>query len=291
VTYPLLVAGISVLAWKVVGVTLQPVEDLRSGADRIAHSGQSQRLAVPDGNDEIHKLAVTLNEMLGRQEAAHTRQRAFVADAAHELRSPLANLRVQLEVAQHHGQPLTTEDLLIDVHRLGRLVDDLLLLARADAEQPALDTCEVELSELLHEVADSYRTAQVPVRVAPALHGPQTVTADPEALRRVLANLADNAVRHARSKVTVAVTRDRDHVIATVTDDGPGIAAEDRERVFGRFTRLDDARARDAGGSGLGLAIVRELIGKHHGTVHLEDAGPGVRAVIRLPRTEDGAHQ
>ena len=283
IAYPLLVGGMSLLAWRVVGATLRPVEDLRSGAEAIVHSGQTARLPVPDGNDEIHKLAVTLNHLLDQQEAARARQRSFVADAAHELRSPLANLRVQLEVAQHHGQPAAPDDLIADLDRLSRLVDDLLLLARADASAAVLTFTEVELDELAREVAGRYRAARVPVTVTAAPHGPQWTLGDPVALQRMLANLLDNAVLHAHRAVAVTVTRSPSRTMIIVTDDGPGIPAADRERVFGRFTRLDDARTRDAGGSGLGLAIVRDLVTRHHGSVKLDDANPGLRVTVQLP--------
>jgi signal transduction histidine kinase len=268
----------------VVGATLRPVEDLRAGAETIVQSGRTARLPVPDGSDEIHKLAVTLNHLLDQQEVARARQRAFVADAAHELRSPLANLRVQLEVAQHHGEPPATDDLLADVDRLTRLVDDLLLLARTDASPSALTFTEVELDELAREVAGRYRAARVPVRVSAATNGPQWILGDPAALQRILANLMDNAALHARSAVSVTVTQSTGHAMVIVSDDGPGIPAADRERVFGRFTRLDDGRTRDVGGSGLGLAIVRDLVGRHQGSVHLGDANPGLSVTIRLPR-------
>ncbi|WP_203914587.1 sensor histidine kinase [Rhizocola hellebori] len=282
IAYPLLVSGMALLAWRVVGATLRPVEDLRAGAEAIVHSGRPVRLPVPDGNDEIHKLAVTLNHLLDQQEAARTRQRSFVADAAHELRSPLANLRVQLEVAQHHGEPAAPEDLIADLDRLTRLVDDLLLLARADASPAALTFTEIELDELARGVAGHYRAARVPVHVT-ATDSPQWTIGDPVALQRVLANLLDNAVLHAHGSVTVTVTGSGQQTLMIVADDGPGIPAQDRERVFGRFTRLDDARARDAGGSGLGLAIVRDLVSRHHGSVQLDDANPGLRVTVTLP--------
>jgi signal transduction histidine kinase len=304
IAYPLLVGGLAALAWRVVGATLRPVEDLRAGAERLAAGGDgliaggrgggergaagagAERLPVPDGRDEIHRLATTLNQMLDRQEAARARQRSFVADAAHELRSPLANLRVALEVAGHHGEAPPVEDLLADVDRLIRLADDLLLLARTETRAPAR-AAPVELVDLASRTAERYPG----VRVKPALYGPQWTVGDEVALERAVANLLDNAVRHARDAVTVAVTRDGESVLVTVADDGPGIPAADAERVFDRFTRLDDARTRDAGGAGLGLAIVREIVTAHGGTVRLADADPGVRAEIRLPaarRLADG---
>jgi len=283
--YPLVVFAPAVLAWRAVGAALRPVEALRAGAETITGAGGADRLPVPASTDEIHRLAVTLNDMLDRLAAVRARQRAFVADAAHELRSPLANMRTELEVAQRLGEPAPTADLLADLKRLSRLVDDLLLLARADEEVPLARREPVELGRLASEVADRYTGAAVPV-CAEAGNDPLWTEGDPDALARVLMNLVDNGVRHARGAVRLAAVRDGGSAVVSVSDDGPGIAPADRERVFDRFTRLDDARARDGGGAGLGLAIVRELVRRHHGTVRLTDADPGVRAEVRLPLAE-----
>jgi signal transduction histidine kinase len=282
IAYPLVVFVPAVLAWRVVGAALRPVEELRAGAETITGAGAADRLPVPASRDEIHRLAVTLNDMLDRLAGARARQRAFVADAAHELRSPLANMRTELEVAQRLGEPAPAADLLADVQRLSRLVDDLLLLARADERVPPARQEPVELRSLAGEVAARYAGAAVPVSAEPD-GSPLWTDGDPDALTRALANLVDNGVRHARGVVRLAVARDGDCAVVSVSDDGPGIAPADRERVFDRFTRLDDARARDGGGAGLGLAIVRELVRRHHGTVRLTDADPGVRAEVRLP--------
>jgi signal transduction histidine kinase len=281
IAYPMLLFGLAVLAWHVVGWALHAVEELRLGAEEIS-AAQVGRLPVPESDDEVHRLAVTLNRMLDRLDAARSRQRAFVADAAHELRSPIASLRTQLDVAAHVGEAPAIPDLTAEVDRLARLVDDLLLLARADEGDPALRRREpVELTGLLDDLATTYAGCRVRVAVQPG--AAQWTEGDPAALRRVVDNLVANAVRHASSTVTLAVARSADRVVVTVTDDGPGIAAPDRARVFDRFTRLDDARARDEGGTGLGLAIVRELVRLHDGTVTLGDAGPGLRVAISLP--------
>ncbi|MFR9779837.1 sensor histidine kinase [Micromonospora sp. MS34] len=306
VGFPPLVAGLAVVAWRVVGATLRPVEALRRGAAEITDRAGPGRLPVPAARDEIQRLAVTLNDMLDRLAAARARQRAFVADAAHELRSPLTNMRTELEVSRRLGDatdwPAVADDLLADTARLGRLVNDLLLLARLDEEpsrpgRPPRTAGPVELGELLRAVADRYPSP--PVRVVPP-PGPVWTEGDPGELRRVLTNLVDNALRHARGEVSLAVTGphpdppvprqrgtgERAYHLVTVTDDGPGIPAADRERVFERFTRLDDARARDDGGAGLGLAIVRELVRRAGGTVELVDAAPGrcgLRVDVRLP--------
>jgi signal transduction histidine kinase len=282
IAYPLLLGSLTALAWWVVGWTLHPVERLRQGAEEIG-AAEVGRLPVPEGDDELHRLALTLNRMLDRLEAARVRQRVFVADAAHELRSPIASLRTQLDVATHLGEAPVIADLSAEVDRLNRLVSDLLLLARADEGDPSLGRREpVEVGSLLSDVAAGYSGARVPVTVTP--YGPQWTVGEPMALHRVVDNLVANAVRHATSSVTLAVQRSADQIVLTVVDDGPGIPAADRARVFDRFTRLDDARTRDdAGGAGLGLAIVRELVRLHAGTVTLSDAAPGLRVAIALP--------
>ncbi len=285
IAFPLLVGLLAAVLWQVLGAALGSVDALRAGAEEITGGTRAGRLPVPDSHDEIHRLAVTLNGMLHRLDAARARQRAFVADAAHELRSPLTNMRTELEVAQHLSDstdwPALATDLLTDVERLSRLVDDLLLLARSDdatGQATRVPRQEIELGELLGDLAARYPGVDYD---QPA--DPLAVLGEPDALARVVANLLDNATRHARSKVRLTARPDGDQQLIVVCDDGPGIPAADRERVFDRFTRLDDARARDAGGSGLGLAIVRELVRRHSGTITLDDAQPGLRVEVRLP--------
>ncbi|MFI5912771.1 sensor histidine kinase [Dactylosporangium sp. NPDC051541] len=283
-TYPTLIVILVAIAWRVVGAALSPVDRLRLGAERITGAATDERLPVPPSSDEIQRLAITLNHMLDRLAVSRARQRSFIADAAHELRSPLASIRIQIEVAQKLGDwAAVSDDVIADLDRLSRLVDDLLLLARADASDHRRKAVEpVELRTLLTSFKKRYDT----VRVEP---GESLWTeGDPDALHRIVLNLVDNAVRHARTEVTLAVEPEgANEVLVTVTDNGEGIPAPLRERVFDRFARLDDGRARDAGGSGLGLAIVRELARRHGGTVRLTDARPGVRAEVRLPRLPD----
>jgi signal transduction histidine kinase len=291
-----LVAGLAAVAWWAIGRTLRPVETLRLGAEEITgRSGAEagRRLPVPAGADEIHRLAVTLNGMLDRLGDARERQRRFVADAAHELRNPLAGIRTQLEVARRHPAGTDweelSEDLLLDTDRLTRLTNDLLLLARideageAEVTNPGSRTSRtVAVQPVLDQVAARYREARLPVR--PRTQSAELlVTVDPEDLHRVLTNLVDNAVRHARSAVWLAAEARGEHTLITVTDDGPGIPEADRDRVFDRFTRLDDARAADDGGAGLGLAIVAELVRRADGVVRLSAATPGLRVEVLLP--------
>ena len=275
---PLLLAVVALATWWVTGRALRPVEQLRRGALAISGPG---RLPVPPAQDEIRRLAETLNDMLARLDAAGARQRAFVSDAAHELRSPLASARTQLEVAAavDAGTPAgeLATDVLIDIERLGRLVDDLLLMARLD-EAPRRPRVPLDLYALADEVIGRYAAARVPVGLEPCPDD-CTVLAEAGAVRRVLVNLVDNAVRYARSRVTVTVAPGT----MTVADDGPGIPAADRARVFDRFTRLDWDRGRESGGAGLGLAIVRELVAAHGGSVTLGDGGPGLVVTVHFP--------
>jgi signal transduction histidine kinase len=283
IAFPLLVGMLAAINWRVLGAALRPVDALRAGAEEITGGTRAGRLPLPESRDEIYRLAVTLNGMLHRLDAARARQRAFVADAAHELRSPLTNMRTELEVAQRLPDtdwPALSADLLTDVDRLSRLVDDLLLLARSDEDgtTPPARLAEVDLDGVVADVACRYPNVKYDRPAEPVM-----ATVEPDAIGRVVANLLDNAERHARSSVRLEVAGDGGYARITVSDDGPGIPPADRARVFDRFTRLDDARARDAGGSGLGLAIVRELVRRHGGTVTLGDASPGLRVDVRLP--------
>lgn len=284
---PLLLALFAGIAWVAVGRALRPVATLRLGAEEITGTGQSRRLPLPAAHDEIHRLGVTLNSMLDRLEEAGRRQRGFVADAAHELRSPLASMRAQLEVASRHperaGWQRLTAGALADTLRLGRMVEDLLALARLDERPGALQAREreLELGEVAREVADRLPEAGADVRLE--LDGGARVRGDRQALGRVVQNLLDNAVRHASSRVEVSVGCEGGLAVLAVADDGPGIPAADRERVFERFTRLDDARGREHGGAGLGLAIAREIVRAHGGELTAEDGDPGARLVMRLP--------
>jgi len=280
----IVVLGLAI--WYVVGMSLRPVESLRKGAEDVRGA---ERLPLPKGSDEIHRLAVTLNSMLDRLEHARQRQRAFVADAAHELRSPLANMRTELEVAARIGPtPDLLEDLLSDVDRLGRLTDDLLLLAKSDDPDRLRRRSErIDVGDMLTAITQRYAGGRVPVAFTDA-DTPLWVDGDVDGLRRAIGNLIDNAVRHAVSEVEVSLHTDGEGVRISVCDDGEGVPESERESVFERFTRLDSARSRDKGGTGLGLPIVRELVGRHKGSVTLHDARPGaerpgLRADVWLP--------
>jgi signal transduction histidine kinase len=287
---PLLLLLLAVVTWLVVGSTLRPISALRRGAQEVTATGRPRALPVPQARDEVRVLAVTLNDMLARLGAAQQRQRGLISDTAHELRSPIASIQAQLEVALdhpgHQDWRQTASGVLADTLRLARLAEDLLVLARLDERGDRAATGKpVDLAALAREEAGRAGGARVPVTVT--ADGGCQVSGDKDGLRRLLRNLIENALRYASTRVEVSAGPDGEAVRLTVTDDGPGIAPQDRERVFGRFVRLDDARSRDcgdeAGGAGLGLAIVLATAQAHGGTAWLEDAAPGLRAVVILP--------
>lgn len=284
---PLLVALVAALTWVTVGRALGPVEAIRTQVAEISSRDLSRRVPVPDTGDEIGRLAGTMNAMLGRLETAVERQQRFVADASHELQSPLAAARTDLEVALAHpdAAPWTdvARDLLEENRRMERLVADLLFVARADeAGVPAAPAVPIDLGDLvLEETARVFASNRVAVDTG-GVNG-AVVNGRRDELSRVVRNLLDNAARHASSGVTVELLTAADTVTLVVEDDGPGVAVEDRERIFERFARVDDARSQDTGGTGLGLAIVREIVGRHAGRVAVEDGPSGARFVVRLP--------
>lgn len=283
VVVPLLTVLVGLALWLAVGRALHPVEQLRRAAAQVAATGGAGALPVPAGDDELAALARTLNEMLDRLDRASVRQRTFVADAAHELRSPLTALRATVDVARSHPGTWTVAELAADLEpealRMQALVDDLLLLARVGA-RPVLHSV-VDL----RAVADGL--AAVAGRVPVQVEGAGLAAADPERVDRVLRNLVDNAVRHAANRVRVVVEQRADAAVVTVQDDGHGVPAADRERVFERFVRLDEAREREAGGAGLGLAIARELAREQGGDVTLGDGElGGLAATVRLPAAD-----
>jgi signal transduction histidine kinase len=283
---PTLVAAVGLLVWFLVGRALRPVEAIRTEVEDITHTTMHRRVAPGRGSDEVARLANTMNSMLDRLEAAAARQRRFVSDASHELRSPIAALRTDLEVALRAPDATdwdaTATRALGETERLAHLVDDLLELARLDegATRPLGD---VDLDELLLAQASAcHRDVTVVTDGVSA----GRVRGDARQLAQVVRNLVDNACRHARTTVALGCTRDGDHVVLTVDDDGDGIAQADRQLVFERFARLDESRARDDGGAGLGLSVVQRGVAAHGGTVTIGDAPiGGARFEVRLPAT------
>ena len=284
---PVLVVLVGALAWVLVGRALKPVDSLREEVDEISHSTLHRRVAEPVTGDEVGRLARPMNAMLDRLEGSAGRQRQFVSDASHELRSPLATIRAKVEVATMHPEladwPAVSDTVLSEIDRLDDLVGDLLQLARLDETGGRLAArSEVDLDELA--TAEVMRLRAVGIAVDDAGVSAARVLGDRGALGRVVRNLADNAARHATARVAVSVGREGGDAVLRVDDDGSGVAVADRERVFERFTRLDEGRWRGAGGAGLGLALVRAVATAHGGTVAVLDAPlGGARFEVRLP--------
>lgn len=288
---PFLVVIVGMTTWVFVGRALRPVESIRREVADISAHALSRRVPAPAVDDEIGRLARTMNAMLDRLQSSTERQRRFVGDASHELQSPLAASRTELEVALAHPDnadwPAAAAGLLEENERMTRLVQDLLFLARADeGTGQARPFSQVDLDDVvLAEAERSRNRGSVPIDTS-KVSGAR-VRGRSDDLARVVRNLLDNAQRHARSQVTVVLGHTGPLVELVVSDDGPGIADSDRDRIFERFTRLDDARSRDTGGSGLGLAIAREVVAAHGGEIGLDEARTGARFVVRLPSEEE----
>lgn len=281
---PLVLLVVAGVTWLVTRRALRPVEGIRREMAAITASEDlSRRVPEPDSRDEIARLARTTNETLTVLEASVGRQRRFVADASHELRSPIASLRTQLEVGEAHPELLDVPGAVADTVRLQALAADLLLLARLDAgERPGRTA--VGLGALVREEVSQRTADRIPPEVSAADHGALEVAGSRGQLARVVGNLLDNAQRHAERSVAVSVREDQGDVLVEVTDDGAGVPEAERDRVFERFVRLDDARSRDDGGAGLGLAIARDVASRHGGTLTVGEApGGGALFTLRLP--------
>ena len=284
---PVLLIVVGLVTWRMVGRTLRPVEDMREEVERISSTELDRRVPTPSRDDEVGRLARTMNRMLDRLERGQERQRRFISDASHELRSPVAAIRQHAEVAVEHPESTNLEELadvvLTEDARLQELVEDLLVLARLDEHVRPARFDEVDLDDVvLAEAARLRGTTSLAVdtrRVSTArILGHRTD------LERLVRNLTDNAIHHARAQISLGVGTLDGHVALTVDDDGSGIASADRERVLERFVRLDGARDRATGGSGLGLSIVREVALAHEGAVVLARSPQGgLRAEVRFP--------
>ncbi|MGH9243280.1 MAG: sensor histidine kinase [Acidimicrobiales bacterium] len=263
---------------------MRPIERIRREVDDLSSHTLDRRVPVPDTGDEVARLAETMNRMLARLERASAPQREFVSGASHELRSPVASIRAELEVALAHPAASSWRDVatgvLSETGRIERIVEDLLRLAKLD-EGAARATETVDVGRIAREVAARMVDVAVEVDVSDGLY----VTGREEELASVVRNLLDNAARHAISTVAVAVAAHDATVIITVDDDGPGIPPADRQSVFQRFTRLEHARSRADGGVGLGLAVVDRVVRDHGGPVAVADSpAGGARFKIVLPR-------
>jgi signal transduction histidine kinase len=294
---PLLVMAAAVAAWTLVGRALTPVERLRTAVNSLALDGSAvrgERVAEPTSHDEISRLAQTLNLLLDRVESSALIQRRFVADASHELRGPIANIRVAIEVAQAHPDRADwgsiSDEVLAQDERMSRLVDHLLMLARNDDDPTRRHR---ESFDLAHLVSDAVTTAQAsdpatmrggrPLAIRVHHLNAAALNDDRTQLMSVVSNLIDNAMRFATTTVTVSLVTSGGWTELTVSDDGPGVPVDDRDRIFDRFYRVDEHRSRQGGGAGLGLAIVARLVSERGGFVSVADARPGAVFTVRLP--------
>ncbi|WP_335972830.1 sensor histidine kinase [Streptomyces sp. CA2R106] len=283
---------IAAAAYFTVRLALRPVEAIRALTASVSADDPRERVTVPATGHEITALATTINTTLQRLDTAAARQRRFVADAAHELRSPLTSLLASLEVALAYPErtdwPTAVTTAARQTRRLQALAEDLLLLARSDAQAPETAPRAVDLSALAAKLAEQYSLTGSTLILTCDSTGPAPVDGNPGELERLLRNLIDNAVRHAARRIEITVRTEGTWAVLTVGDDGPGVPVEDAERIFERFVRLDDARSRAHGGSGLGLAIARDLAHRHGGTLTLAPRTPGACFRLRLALNRSG---
>ncbi len=284
---PITTLTLAAVTWWLVGRTLQPVEAIRSEVSAMGGRDLHRRVPRPYTGDEIDLLAQTMNQMLDRLEDAVQRQQRLVADASHELRTPLTRIRAEVEVelarGDHRDPAALLRSVLDETAALQRLVDDLLHLARSDAGESTLRRQPLDLDDIVLREARRLRE-NGRVTVDSSGVSAASVAGDPEQLGRALRNLTINAERHAATTVSLALAEDGDVARLVVGNDGPPIPAAERERIFERFTRLDDARVRDSGGAGLGLAITRDIVELHGGTVRVDAVrSDGAAFVIELP--------
>jgi signal transduction histidine kinase len=288
VSFPLLLLVAGVLIWFGVGFTLAPVEAIRRRVDSIAGRDLSERVPTTQGDDEIARLARTLNAMLDRLEAASRVEQEFVSNASHELRSPLATLLATVGRAQSDPERADWASVADTVMREGRrldgLIDNLFWLARHDENELQVERVDVDLDDLLFEEAQRVRTiSDLAVDISDV--SPTRVIGDPSMLKRMVRNVVDNAMRYANSELRLACHYDGDEAVVTVADDGEGVDVDASGRLFERFVRADSARSRRSGGTGLGLAIVTEIAQRHGGRARFLEAARGTIIELRV-RTE-----
>ncbi|MEU0647923.1 sensor histidine kinase [Streptomyces umbrinus] len=272
-----------------VRIALRPVEAIRVLTASVTASDPRERVTVPAAGHEITALATTINTTLQRLDNAAAQQRRFVADAAHELRSPLTTLLASLEIALAYPErtdwPAAATTAARQTRRLQSLAEDLLLLARLDTRTPTAGPETVDLTALASRLTEQYPLTERPLTLTCDSTAPAHARGNPGEYERLLRNLIDNAARHAAHRIQITVRNQDAWVVLTVHDDGPGVPTEVAERIFERFVRLDDARSRDHGGTGLGLAIARDLAHRHRGTLTLTPPRTlGACFRLRLPR-------
>jgi signal transduction histidine kinase len=296
-----LAAGATYLGYRIAKASLRPVNAMRAELDEINATSLGRRVPVPPSEDEIHHLADSVNNTLNRLHAAIEQLRQYVSDASHDLRSPIAAMRAEVEDAlvapQETSVTKVGRAVLDSLDRLQAIAGDLLILARLDEGMPGARE-RIDLAELVTAECQVRRTSAK--RVECSLEFGVVVIGDLLRLRRLLTNLVDNAERHTETMITITLRREPSdesgdqrfpHGVAVleVLDDGDGIDPDKRELVFQRFIRLDAARNKDAGGTGLGLPIARQIAEASEGTLRIEDSPRGARFVLRLPAASSAA--
>ncbi|UDY36999.1 sensor histidine kinase [Dermatobacter hominis] len=280
---PLLVLCAGAMTWIITGQALAPVGAITRRVRDLSGTNLDARVPVPPTEDEIALLAVTMNDMLDRLEKASVKQRQFISDASHELRSPVASIRTQLETALRYPDDVDWADVartvLAEDDRLDHLVGNLLAMARLE-EGRFGPRSDVDLDELV--MGQKQRLSGLQLDLSGVSAG--RVWGNRDELTSVVRNLLDNAARHCTSSVAVTVQEEGPWVVLTVGDDGSGVPPEDRQQIFERFSRLQEGRARDEGGTGLGLALTKRIVEHHGGRIHVEDGDlGGARFVVSLP--------
>ncbi|HTB08772.1 MAG TPA: ATP-binding protein [Acidimicrobiales bacterium] len=287
VSFPLLLLMSGGLIWLGIGLALAPVEDIRRRVDAIAAEDLTQRVPVTGGDDEIARMARTVNEMLDRLESASRFQQEFVSNASHELRSPLTTLLATTERAtgdpEHTNWAEVAEVVVREGRRLDGIIGDLFWLARHDENHLDVEISEVDFDDLLYEEASRVRSMSE-LSVDTSAVAPTRVLGDLTMLRRMIRNVVDNAMRYARTELRFNSHYEGDEVVIWVSDDGEGIDVADSARFFERFTRADSARSRRSGGTGLGLAIVSEISLRHGGSARFVEVESGSRIELRVHR-------
>jgi signal transduction histidine kinase len=286
-SFPLLLVISALLIWLALGLAFRPVDEIRRRVDAIAARDLSGRVPVPSGHDEISMLALTLNAMLARLEIASKSQSEFISNASHELRSPLTTLLATVERAASDPSWSQWDDtaavVVLEGRRLDALIDDLLWLARNDEQGHLRDVREVDLDDILLEEARRVRTLGG-VSVDTSAVTPVRVMGDGAMLTRMIRNVVDNGRRHASSNLRFTSRYDGTDGVITIGDDGPGVSDVDRDRLFDRFVRADDARTRESGGTGIGLAIVKDIAQRHGGNAQFLQVPLGACVQLRVKR-------
>jgi signal transduction histidine kinase len=287
ISFPLLLLVSGGLIWLGIGLALAPVESIRRRVDAIAAQDLTQRVPLTGGDDEIARLARTVNEMLDRLESASRFQQEFVSNASHELRSPLTTLLATTERATGDpagaNWPEVADVIMREGRRLDGIIGDLFWLARHDEDHVDTDYLEVDFDDLLYEEATRVRSLSE-LNVDTSAVAPTRVMGDPTMFKRMIRNVVDNAMRYAQRELTFDSHFEGSEAVIIVSDDGEGIDVADSSRFFERFTRADSARSRRSGGTGLGLAIVTEIARRHGGSARFVEVGAGSRIELRVRR-------